>query len=144
MHKRILRIIATLFRRYREFILYCAIGVSGVAVDFFIFSLGMEMMHLNYQISNFISFSFANASNFTLNAIFNFKIKDHLAVRFLCFYVIGLFSWFLGASCLYTLFEKGGLNVYISKFFSLVVVTAVQFTLNKTVSFKKKKLKNGL
>lgn len=127
-----------LFDKYRQFVLYCIIGGSGVVVDLAIFSLGMEILRLNYQVANFVSFSCANASNFTLNALFNFKVKDCWPLRFACFYGVGLFSWFLGAGCLYALFEKAGLVVYVAKGISILIVTAVQFTLNKTISFRKR------
>lgn len=124
--------------RYREFVVYCLIGGSGVVVDFTAFGLLNTGCHLHYQVANFLSFSVANLSNFLLNAYFNFKVKDRLLIRFLSFYGVGLFSWFLGAGFLYALFEKCGLHVLISKAIALVAVTAIQFILNKLVTFRKR------
>lgn len=123
--------------RYHEFVVYCLIGGSGVVVDFTTFWLLNTGCHLHYQVSNFLSFSVANLSNFLLNAYLNFKIKDRLLVRFMSFYGVGLFSWFMGAGFLYVLFERCRIQVLISKIITLVAITVVQFSFNKLVTFRK-------
>lgn len=130
--------VKSLILAYRELIGYCLIGGSGVIVDFSVFTLFQAVFGLHYQGANFISFSVANLSNFLLNAFLNFKVKDRLLVRFFGFYGVGLFSWFLSANLLYIFFERLGISVYIAKMITLVLVTAVQFTLNKFVTFRKR------
>ena len=124
--------------RYREFIVYCLIGCSGVLVDFSLFWLFRECIGVHYQVANFLSFSCANLSNFLLNTFFNFKVQDRLFLRFVSFYCVGLLNWVIGASFLFALFEGLGVNVYVAKGISVIIVTVVQFSLNKLLTFRKK------
>ena len=138
----IARYVIRYIRRYREFILYCIIGGSGVIVDFGLFYI-LNHIFSSYQVSNFVSFSFANLNNFLLNSRFNFKVRDNAIMRSLCFYGIGLFSWFVGAALLYALFELMGVNLYISKLMTLIIVTGVQFACNKYITFRKIRHENN-
>ena len=127
------------FRKYRHFFLYCLIGCSGALLDYLIF-LGLTDflgMKEQYQWVNLLSVSTGILNNFWLNARFNFKKSDHLLKRFLSFYAVGMFGWLVSAGCLYVLIERMEIRSAIAKIVTIFVVTVLQFTLNKLITFGK-------
>ncbi len=126
-----------LISRYREFIFYCLIGVTGASLDFILYGLFVHAFALNYQTANFFSVSAGISNNFILNAKFNFKTKDHLLRRFACFYLVGMFGWAISAVCLFFFIEKCAVHNLLSKILTIGIVTIVQFTLNKLISFRR-------
>ncbi len=120
-----------------ELVRYCVIGVTGASLDAVLFYL-MTRAGIHYQIANFISVSCGIINNFFLNAYFNFKTKNRLLRRFCCFYAIGMFGWGISALLLWLFIEEWGLQPFSSKLVIIFIVTAVQFTLNKTFTFARK------
>ncbi len=119
----------------RHFLLYTAIGLSGVALDFLIFALLISKTDINYLLANFIAISIAILNNFLLNAYFNFKKTDGLLYRFASFYFVGLLG--LGLSQILLIFFIAlGFNEIIAKLLTLPPILIFQFMLNKKYSFK--------
>lgn len=73
-------------------ILYGCIGVSCASLDYAIFYVLNEQLGLYYILANCISVCIAILLSFSLNAYFNYKKKDHLLHRFLCFFGVGMFG----------------------------------------------------
>ena len=126
-----------LFRKYRELILYCLIGCTGATLDFVIYAALTKGAGLHYQLANFISISFGIVNNFFWNYFFNFKTHDHLLARLASFYCVGMFGWSLSAGCLWIFIEQLRLNILFAKLGTIVLVTIVQFCLNKFITFKR-------
>lgn len=126
-------------KKYRQFVLYCFIGCSGALLDYLIFLWLTRFcgMGEHYQWANLLSVSAGILNNFWLNARFNFRKRDHLLKRFLSFYSVGMFGWLISAGCLHILIEWLGLQSAVAKFVTIFVVTVVQFTLNKLITFGK-------
>jgi putative flippase GtrA len=120
----------------RQFLVYCVIGVSGVALDFGIFWLLTHVFGLHYQIANFLSYTCGTLNNFWWNFHFNFQAKDHFWKRFGSFYLIGLVGWAVSSGMLYVMVEQIHLSKLVAKGISLVVVVLLQYSLNKAVSFR--------
>lgn len=130
-------LIAKLVIRYRELFVYCLIGCTGAMLDFVIYALLMNVASLHYQPANFLSVSFGIVNNFFLNRHFNFKVKDRLVVRLVSFYAVGMFGWATSAVLLWLFVERLGLKEILAKLVTIIFVIILQFTLNKSITFRK-------
>ena len=91
---------------------------------------------MHYQVANIFSVTIGITNNFFLNAYFNFKVKDKLFNRFIKFYSIGLIGLGISAGILYVLIEMFNFHELASKAIVIVVVSILQFNLNKYITFK--------
>lgn len=123
-------------QRYKHFIKYALIGITGVTLDMILYYVLNTYTDMHYQIANLISVSLGISNNFILNALLNFKVKDRLTMRFIQFYSVGLFGLLISAGLLYWFIEILCLNEMLSKAFTIGIVTLIQFNLNKIITFK--------
>ncbi|MEG2415372.1 MAG: GtrA family protein [Kiritimatiellia bacterium] len=123
--------------RYREFLIYCLIGCCGVTLDCVVFAFLTRGFAMHYQIANVISVSCGICNNFFLNAFLNFRRTDRLLLRFISFYTVGLTGLGLSAFLLWLLIGQLTWNDLIAKVSIVFIVTILQFTLNKCLTFKK-------
>jgi putative flippase GtrA len=121
----------------KQFLLYCVIGVSGVTVDFAVYSLLVKTGRLDYQAANAISYASGTLLSFVLNARFNFRVTDKIALRFASFFGVAFLGWLVSAGLLHLLIGNFGFDKYLSKFATLIVVVLLQYNLNRLVSFRK-------
>ena len=126
-----------IFSRNRQFILYCVIGASGVTLDFLVYSLLVKTAVLEYQAANAAGYASGTLLSFFLNAHLNFKTRDRIALRLFSFCAVALLGWAASAGTLYALVARLGLDKYLSKLATLAVVVALQYNLNRLVSFRK-------
>jgi putative flippase GtrA len=126
-----------LFLRNRHFILYCVIGASGVTLDFLVYSTLLGTGTLQYQAANAVGYTSGTLLSFFLNACFNFKVRNRLALRLLSFCVVASLGWAVSAGTLYLLVNRAGFDKYLSKLATLVIVVALQYNLNRLISFRK-------
>ncbi|MGA3162963.1 MAG: GtrA family protein [Verrucomicrobiota bacterium] len=126
-----------LFSRNRQFILYCVIGASGVTLDFLVYSALLKTVALNYQVANAAGYVSGTLLSFFLNAHFNFKTRNWLALRLFSFCAVALLGYAASAGTLYLLVARFGLDKYLSKLATLAVVVALQYNLNRLISFRK-------
>lgn len=126
----------TIWLRYRELIIYGAIGGFSASLDFGIYTL--LCLYIPYLWANVISVHCGIVCSFLLNRQFNFKVKDNIFKRFLSFYIIGLSGLALSEALIYVLAQIIGWDVVLSKLFTIVIVAIFQFFLNKYVTFKKR------
>lgn len=130
-------LLKTLFLRYEHFVKYCMIGVTGALLDFFIFLILTQVNGLFYQYANIISVSLGIINNFFLNARLNFKTGDRLWLRLGSFYGVGMIGMGLSAILLHVFIELLSLPPLLAKLMIIAIVTLVQFTLNKCITFRK-------
>jgi putative flippase GtrA len=123
-------------RRNRQFALYCVIGVTGVTLDFLVYSLLVRYANLNVQAANAIGYSSGTVLSFVLNSRFNFKTRDWITLRFISFCVVAFLGWSASATTLSVLINRYGCNKYLAKFLTTFVVVLVQYTLNRAISFR--------
>ena len=126
-----------LFSRNRRFVLYCVIGASGMALDFSLYSFLVKSAALNYQAANAAGYASGTLLSFFLNAHYNFKTRDWLALRLFSFCAVALLGYAASAGTLYLLVARFGLDKYLSKLATLAVVVALQYNLNRLISFRK-------
>jgi putative flippase GtrA len=132
-------IVINLLKKYRHFIIYSLIGVTGASLDYFTFLLFTNVFHWNIIFSNVLSVTLGVTDSFVLNVLFNFKVKDKIFLRAISFYTVGAIGMGLSTLILHIFVTDLGFNKAIVKLLSLIVVVIVQYTLNKAISFREKK-----
>ncbi|WKZ30054.1 MAG: GtrA family protein [Candidatus Dojkabacteria bacterium] len=125
----------SLWKKYKNFIIYCLIGFTGLSFDMGLFYVMFNMLHINYMLSNAASMSLGITNNFILNAFFNFKKTDKFFIRFLKFYLVGIFGILLSNLILYVFHDMLDMNANIVKAVSIVFIAILQFMLNRRLSF---------
>jgi len=119
----------------RQILLYGVIGATSALFDFLLFALMYKAMGMNEFIANVISVHTGIALSFTLNSRYNFKKTDRPLLRAMPFYLTGLFGLAL-SQCLLWLGGVLLLPVLLTKLLSILFVGAVQFIINKFVTFR--------
>ena len=126
-----------LLSQNNQFLLYFIIGVIGVTLDFTGYSLLLMFTGLHYQAANAAGYTAGTLLSFVLNARYNFRTRDWLAVRFLSFLGVALLGWLASAGLLGWLAGQLQCNPYAAKLGTLVVVLLLQYNLNRLLSFRK-------
>jgi len=121
----------------RSFVIYCVIGLSGVALDYACYFVLVNWLGVYYLLANAVSCSLGISNNFLLNCFFNFKVNDRLLARFGSFYCVGLLGLAVSSAMLYALVSLARMNPNYSKLWTLAVVVVLQYNLNRLISFRK-------
>jgi HAD superfamily phosphoserine phosphatase-like hydrolase len=119
----------------RELVLYGIIGGSTAALDVILFQVFLNL-HIQLFIANFVSVNIAIALSFLLNAKFNFKKTDSLGKRAIKFFSVGYFGLLISFAILWLGVDLLHLREVYVKIFSVAIVAAVQYVLNKFLTFK--------
>lgn len=114
---------------------YALIGASGVLLDYLLFLLLYNVVGLHEQLANAISTTAGITNNFVLNALFNFRKRDRVLVRFLRFYAVGVAGIGLTNVALQVFSAWLRIDPNLVKAASLPVVLLFQYTINKKWSF---------
>jgi UDP-galactopyranose mutase len=121
----------------KEIILYALIGLCCATLDSVVF-LFLRKIGINLYVSNFISVNLGIISSFLLNTFVNFKVKDKLKIRAVKFFAVGYGGLALSMLIMHIGVDiLNGREMFI-KILSVFIVAAVQFTINKLFTFKKK------
>ena len=131
--------VSTIYKRFRNLIVYGFLGGFCAALDFAIFTLLCHFEIMPYLFANVISTHIGIFTSFLLNRSYNFKVKDKTLLRFLSFYAVGLIGLGLSSILLWLMVDKAQWNKLVCKLITIVVVSLVQFVLNKFVTFKQSK-----
>lgn len=127
----------TLLLQNKQFLFYCVIGASGVALDFGIYTALVKNNLLVYQAANAAGYGSGTLFSFIFNARFNFCVKDKIALRLASFFGIAFLGWIASAALLNLLIGRYGLDKYHSKLAALVVIVFLQYNLNRLLSFRR-------
>ncbi|HYG83249.1 MAG TPA: GtrA family protein [Verrucomicrobiae bacterium] len=126
---------SSLLQKHRHFLLYGLIGGSGATLDFLLFLLLFNVFGVPAAIATTLSVFCGITNNFILNAVFNFKTRDHLLVRYGFFLSVGIFGLLLSIIVI-ALGSAIGIHPNISKLISIPLVVVLQYFLNKHLSFQ--------
>jgi putative flippase GtrA len=121
----------------KQFLLYCAIGFSGVGLDFCIYSLLIKAKLLDYQAANAVGYASGTLLSFVLNVKFNFRVTNKIALRLMSFFGVAFLGWLVSVALLNFLIGHNGFDKYFSKIATLIVVVLLQYNLNRLLSFRK-------
>lgn len=132
-------LIAALYAKFRNLILYGIIGSCTATLDFLIFTGLTQWTPVHYIIANVISCYTGILCSFLLNRKYNFKVTDHTLRRMIIFFSVGIFGMFLSSVILHFCIDDLHWGGLISKLTSIVIVVIIQFFLNKYISFREDK-----
>ncbi|MEG1555252.1 MAG: GtrA family protein [Bacteroidales bacterium] len=119
-----------------KFIKFCAVGGSGVLVDFGITYVCKEWIKINKYIANSIGFIFAASSNYILNRIWTFQSNSpEIARQYFIFILFSLIGLAINNGVIYILHGKLKWNFYFSKLFAIGLVTFWNFFMNYFFNF---------
>ena len=121
---------------FRQVFFYGIIGGGCALLDISLFALLYTLLGVNEYIANVISMHAGMFASFLLNRRFNFKKTDKTLLRAISFYLTGLFGLSLSQGLLW-LGDLMSLSAELSKFISIFFVAAVQFLINRSVTFRK-------
>lgn len=119
----------------RQIALYCFCGGAGVLSDFFVFYF-INSSSTSYQLANMAGYCFGTVVSFSLNRVVTFKVKDKPRTRFMLFCAVAGFGYSVSAAMLWILIEWFIVDSNLAKLLTLPVVVALQFTLNKLITFR--------
>jgi putative flippase GtrA len=115
---------------------FCAVGLSGYAVNLVVFSLLLKRADLHYVLAATGSFLVAASSNYTLNRLWTFRRqRGHAGTQGLRFFTVSALVY--GANLLIlTLLVHAGVGEVVAQAIAIVLVTPLNFAGNKLWSFR--------
>ncbi|WP_251717612.1 GtrA family protein [Lactobacillus agrestimuris] len=121
---------------FRQLVKYVLIGVLGLVVDFGIYTL-LTFFNMNVEIANIISSTCGIINNFFWNSYTNFKVHNHLLLRFISYFLVGQITTVFTTASLFIFVTKLGYPHLIVKVAATFVATMIQFVINKVITFRK-------
>ena len=120
-----------------KFIKFCAVGFSGMLIDFGTTWLLKEKARVNKYIANSTGFILAATSNYIWNRIWTFhSSNDQIAVEYLSFILISVAGLGINNFVIFLLNDKLKFNFYLSKLIAIGVVTIWNFVMNFIITFR--------
>ncbi len=119
-----------------KFLKFGIVGFSGLFIDFGITYICKEKLKIEKFISNSIGFCIAASSNYIFNRIWTFRSTNpEVMVEFSEFFLISLIGLGINLLILWILTNKFSKNFYLSKLFTIAVVTVWNFGANMLITF---------
>jgi len=119
-----------------KFLKFCAVGFSGLIIDFGITWILKEKAKINKYIANACGFIIAASSNYFWNRIWTFEsVNEHIVSEYSSFVLIALIGLGINSLILWVLTDKFKLNFYLSKIIATGVVTLWNFGMNFLFTF---------
>ncbi len=119
----------------RRFLLYSICGGTGATLDTLTYAT-LNASGLHYQTANIVGYAAGAALSFVLNRAITFQVFDRPWRRLATFFGVAGVGYLSSAATLWALVERFNVDELAAKIMSLVVVVAVQFTLNSLVTFR--------
>jgi putative flippase GtrA len=122
-------------RNWEQLVKFCLVGISGYAVNLFVFSLLVLVVGVHYIPAAVCSFLVAVANNYTWNRLWTFREhRGGVAYQGARFLIVSTLA--LGANLLVLeALVRIGLSEVVSQAIAIVLVTPVNFVGNKLWSF---------
>lgn len=135
-------LITDLIKKYQRFIIYSFIGVIGASTDIGVFYLLHEELSVTYALANLYSVSLGVMVTFVLNTFFNFKVTDNIIKRFGIYSIVGVIGMMMQLFILFLFADMLGFNDTIVKIAFTPIVAVTQYTLNASLSFSERLVRN--
>ena len=120
-----------------KFLKFCAVGLSGMLIDFGTTWLLKEKARINKYIANSTGFILAATSNYIWNRIWTFGSKnEEIAVEYFSFILISVAGLGINNFVIFILNDKLKMNFYLSKLIAIGVVTIWNFAMNFLITFR--------
>lgn len=127
--------IKKIYSNNQKLISYAFFGGMGVLSDLSLY-IFLIYFSVNYQIANAAGYTFGTLVSFILNRHYTFKLKDRIGKRLFTFFGVAFIGYIASAILLYLFISLFYIDELLSKFITLFFVLVIQFTLNKTITFK--------
>ena len=121
----------------RRFVLYSFCGGLGAALDTLVFA-GLTALGVWYQWANVAGYASGTLLSFGLNRAITFGVLDAPLRRMATFFAVATLGYLSSAVTLWLMIERLGVGAIAAKLLSLVVVVAVQFSLNSAITFRQR------
>lgn len=118
-----------------QFLLYCICGGTGVLFDFSIFYAVLTLTD-GYQLANAAGYLAGTLLSFFLNRKITFNTQDQTGRRLALFLCIAGIGYAVSTILLWIMVNFFTIDPKIAKIITLPVVVALQFSLNKLVTFR--------
>lgn len=122
--------------KHRQVILYLIIGGSAAALDFFLFIVFYQSLHIQSAFATMASLMLSTVYGFLMNTFINFKTFDRLLRRFISYASISVLAALTSGLLLYIFTDTVGLNGIIVKALSLPLIAYAQYRMNRIYSFR--------
>jgi putative flippase GtrA len=118
---------------------FCAVGVSGYAVNLLVYTALLDGADLHYRTAATGSFLVAVTNNYLWNRLWTFRHRrGHFAYQGLRFLIVSLVVYAANLAILTVLVELG-IGKIVSQAIAIVLVTPFNFIGNKLWSFRRKR-----
>ncbi|WP_168916555.1 GtrA family protein [Microcella flavibacter] len=114
---------------------YLVIGGGAVVLDVGLFLLADRVFGWHPLLSNTFSTGVAMVASFLANSFGNFRVTDRLWLRFLSFAAVTGAGWLLSTAIIWIAVDVAGLDPVVAKILTLLPVVALQYSLNKKITF---------
>ena len=120
-----------------KFLKFCAVGFSGMLIDFGTTWLLKEKAGINKYIANSTGFILASTSNYIWNRVWTFESRNsEIAIEYFSFILISVAGLGINNLVIYLLNDKLKFNFYLSKLLAIGVVTIWNFIMNFIITFR--------
>jgi len=121
---------------FLKFLKFCAVGFSGMIIDFGATWILKEKAKINKYVANACGFILAATSNYFWNRVWTFEsVNEHVASEYSSFVLIALVGLGINSLILWFLSDKIKFNFYLSKIIATGVVTLWNFGMNFLFTF---------
>ena len=122
---------------FLKFLKFCAVGLSGMLIDFSTTWLLKEKVRINKYIANSTGFILAATSNYVWNRLWTFQSEDsHIVTEYFTFILISVAGLGINNFVIFLLNDKLRINFYLSKLIAIGVVTVWNFLMNFMITFR--------
>ena len=119
-----------------KFLKFCAVGFSGLIIDFIITWISKEKLKINKYVSNSLGFIIAVSSNYYLNRIWTFDSNStQIFEEYTSFLIISIIGLITNNIFLYLFHEKLSKQFYTSKFIAILLTSFWNFFANYYFTF---------
>lgn len=129
-----------LIKKQKELILYLVFGVLTTVVNIVTYYVCTKICHIDYQISNIISWIISVTFAYITNKLYVFeskgKDKKETIKEMLSFYWFRVLSLGIDLLGMYLMFSVLSINDMIAKVISNVVVIILNYVFSKLFTFK--------
>ena len=137
-----MRKLIELYKKYSEIINYLIVGVLTTLVSIVIYAVFTKVFHVNYMISNVISWIGSVSFAYVTNKVFVFKSKcDNdmdVLIEIYQFFKYRVFSFIIDILLMYLFVELVNIDDMIAKIIVQVIVIVLNYVFSKLFVFKKK------
>lgn len=130
--------IINLYKKYEEIVNYLIVGGLTTLVSIVIYAVCTKGFHINYMVSNVISWIISVLFAYITNRMFVFKSKsNNIALEIYQFFKYRIFSFLIDVLLMYVLVELINIDDMISKIIVQIIVIVLNYVFSKLFVFKK-------